>query len=157
MTTTAEIADAVVVALSSVPGPIPVQAGRSWLPLADLTEMEALRVTVVPAGRTIAPAARDLLVHDHRIEIAVQKRVPSDAAADLDPLEALVEGLALHLAHTPLVVSGQPVSGLSWVGSEHAPLVAHEHLNELRQFTSLLVVTYRSWVPRGANAQGGTP
>ena len=143
MATTAEIADAVVVALASVPGPIPVQAGRSWLPLADLSEMEVLRVTVVPAGRTIAPAARDLLAHDHRIEIAVQKRLPSDAAADLDPLEALVERLALHLAHTPLAISG-----LSWVGSEHAPLVAHEHLNELRQFTSLLVVTYRSWEPR---------
>jgi hypothetical protein len=143
MATTAEIADAVVAVLASVPGPIPVQAGRSWLPLADLAEMEVLRVTVVPAGRTIAPAARDLLAHDHRIEIAVQKRLPSDAAADLDPLEALVERLALHLAHTPLAISG-----LSWVGSEHAPLVAHEHLNELRQFTSLLVVTYRSWEPR---------
>jgi len=143
MATTAEIADAVVTALASVPGPIPVQAGRSWLPLADLTEMEALRVTVVPAGRTIAPAARDLLVHDHRIEIAVQQRLTSDAATDLDPLEALVERLALHLAHTPLVITG-----LSWVGAEHAPLVAHEHLNELRQFTSLLVVTYRSWETR---------
>jgi hypothetical protein len=143
MTTTAEIADAVVAVLASVPGPIPVQAGRSWLPLADLTEMEALRVTVVPAGRTIAPAARELLSHDHRIEIAVQKRLPSDAAADLDPLEALVERLALHLARTPLAVAG-----LAWVGSEHAPLVAHEHLNELRQFTSLLVVTYRSWETR---------
>ncbi|MBA3709598.1 MAG: hypothetical protein H0W83_12360 [Planctomycetes bacterium] len=143
MATTAEIADAVVAVLATVPGPIPVQAGRSWLPLADLTEMEALRVTVVPAGRTIAPAARDLLAHDHRIEIAVQKRLPSDTAADLDPLEALVERLALHLAHTPL-----GISGLAWVGSEHAPLVAHEHLNELRQFTSLLVVTYRSWETR---------
>lgn len=143
MPTTAEIADAVVALLGTAPGPIPVQAGRAWLPLADLTEMDRLRVTVVPAGRTIAPAARDLLVHDHRIEIAVQQRIADEAAVALDPLEALVERLALHLARTPL-----SLVGVAWVGAEHAPLVAQDHLNELRQFTSVLVVTYRSWETR---------
>lgn len=143
MPTTAEIADAVVATLGTVPGPIPVQAGRAWLPLADLTEMDLLRVTVVPAGRTIAPAARDLLIHDHRIEIAVQQRITNEAATSLDPLEALVERLALHLARTPLALVG-----VAWAGAEHAPLVAHDHLNELRQFTSVLVVTYRSWETR---------
>jgi hypothetical protein len=143
MPTSADIADAVVTALGTLPGPIPVQAGRSWLPLADLTEMDLLRVTVVPAGRTIAPAARGLLVHDHRIEIAVQRRVSSEDAASLDPLEALVERIALHLARTPLATAE-----VAWAGAEHAPLVAHDHLNELRQFTSVLVVTYRSWETR---------
>lgn len=146
MATTAEIADAVVAVLGAVPGPIPVQAGRAWLPLADLAEMEDLKVTVVPAGRTLAPAARDLLVHDHRVEVAVQRRLPSDQTTDLDPLEALVERLAAHLARTPL--AGAAEVGVSWLGCEHAPLVSHEHLNELRQFTSVLVVTYRSWETR---------
>ena len=140
MTTAPEIADAVVATLATVPGSIPVSAGRAWLPLAELGELEQLRVTVVAVGRTVAVAARNLLMHDHRIEVAVQQRLPSDDVTDLDPLEALVERIAHHLATTKLAVDG-----VVWVGCEHAPLVAHEHLNELRQFTSVLVVTYRSW------------
>ena len=141
MPTTADIAAAVVADLSAAVFSRPVTAVRAYLPRFDLGEMEDLHVTVVADGRVVQPASRDLLQVEHRIEVAVQQRLPGDDPAACDPLLALVGEIADHLTGHHLAAVPDAV----WVRTEHEPLVDPSHLNELRQFTSLIAVTYRTW------------
>ena len=60
--------------------------------------------------------------------------------AAVDPLLELVEAIAARLSH---VLPAVPEA--TWVKTEHTVLAAHEHLHELRQFTSVVAVTYRTW------------
>ncbi|MBA2481233.1 MAG: hypothetical protein H0V44_11270 [Planctomycetes bacterium] len=143
MTTTAEIADAVAAELRSgafTPALAPV---RAWMPLYDLGDMVDLHVTVVAAGRVVAPACRGAVQLDHRIEVAVQQKVAVEDPAAVDPVLALVERIAAHLTHQPLASLPQA----QWTKTEHAPYVAPEHLHELRQVTSIIAITYRTWEP----------
>jgi hypothetical protein len=141
MTASAQIAEALVADLNATVFSRPFTARRAYLPLADLADLAEIHVTVVVAGRTTEPISRSLLQVDHRLEVAVQQRLSGDGVSDGDPLLALVEEIADHLAGHRL--AGAPEA--AWVKTEHGPLVDPGHLNELRQFTSLLSITYRTW------------
>lgn len=141
MTASAQIAEALVADLNATAFSRAFTARRAYLPLVELAEMAELHVTVVVAGRTSEPISRSLLQVDHRLEVAVQQRLSGEGLADGDPLLALVEEIADHLAGHRL--AGAPDA--AWVKTEHGPLVDPGHLNELRQFTSLLTLTYRTW------------
>lgn len=141
MATTAEIAQAVVESLNATAFSRPFTAERAYLPIFDLGEMATLHVTVVAAGRSLKPVCRAHLEVEHRIEIAVQQKLAGEGLSDCDPLLDLVGEIADHFTGQRL--AGAPEA--AWVKTEHAPLVAPEHLNELRQFTSVLTVTYRTW------------
>jgi hypothetical protein len=145
MPTTPEIAQAVADSLNAASFSQPVTAERAWLPVYDLGEMDQLRVTVVPTTRTLATVSRAAIQAEHRIEVAVQRRVdPGDLPA-VDALVALCGEIAEHL--TGAVLPALPE--LRWAKTEHTLLAAPEHLNELRQFTGLIAVTYRSWEDLG--------
>jgi len=137
----ARIAQAVADDLGAHAFPRAFTAVRAYLPHHELGEFDTCRVTVLVAGRTLEPAARGWLQLDHRIDVAVQERLASDESAAIDPLLELVEAIADHLANHLLVAAPEA----RWVKSEHAPLIAAEHLNEFRQFTSVLTLTYRTW------------
>jgi len=141
MTASAAIAEALVADLNATAFSRPFIARRAYLPIADLAELADIHVTVVVAGRTTEPISRSLVQVDHRLEVAVQQRLSGDGLSDGDPLLALVEEIADHVAGHRLV--GTPDA--AWVKTEHGPLIDPGHLNELRQFTSLLSITYRTW------------
>jgi hypothetical protein len=141
VTTTADVAAAVVADLTATAFSQAFTAERAYLPIIDLGAMMALHVTVVAAGRTVQPASRTSLQVEHRIEIAVQQKLASEDPTACDPLLGLVGEIADHLSGHHL--AGAPDA--AWVRTEHAPLVDPGHLNELRQFTSLITVTYRTW------------
>jgi hypothetical protein len=146
MTTTADIAAALMEDLNATVFSRPFTASRAYLPIFQLGEMEDLHVTVVAAGRTVAPANRTLLQVEHRLDIAVQQRLAGGADENhCDPLLALVEEIADHLCGHTLAGA----AGTTWVKTEHAPLIAAEHLHEWRQFTSIITVTYRTWEEGG--------
>ena len=140
MATTAEIAQAVVESLNATAFSRPFTAERAYLPIFDLGDMATLHVTVVAAGRSLKPVCRAHLEVEHRIEIAVQQKVAVEDPAACDPLLALVGEIAEALPALPMP------EGV-WVRTEHAPLVDPNHLNELRQFTSLITATWRTWEP----------
>lgn len=135
------VAEALVSDLRELGFPSSVVLQRAYLPLTELGELEALHVTVLIAGRTTSLAGRARIQIDHRLELAVQQRLGSDDPAAIDRLLDLVEDLTRTLSARRLAAAPDAV----WVQAEHAPLVATEHLHELRQFTSLLTLTYRSW------------
>lgn len=145
MAVVTDIADAVVTSLNSPGEPgfsQPFTAERLYQPTFELADMETLQVSVVPRTVTITSASRNASFHDCAVDIGVQKKVNPENRVELDGLLNLVEELADHLRHKRL--DAYPEAG--WLSIEHEPLFAPEHLDQLRQFTSVLTVTYR--VPR---------
>jgi hypothetical protein len=133
------IADAVVAELNAsglLPG---VTAQRAYRPTFVLEEMKDLHVTVVPRGVEMSGVSRSMVQSDVQIDIGVQKKPMELVQAELDGLMALVEQIADHLRGRRL--TGAPDA--SWVKTENNPIFAAEHLEQLRQFTSVLTVTYR--------------
>ena len=134
-----DIADAVVQELNAGTFSMPLEAKRHYRPIFDLAEMQDLHVTVVPKGLAIERLDRSRNQHDVAIDIAVQKKCQTADNAELDPLMALVEEIAdffrlRRLESCPAAV---------WIRTENMPIYAPEHLDELRQFTSVLTLTFR--------------
>lgn len=141
MSITVDIADAVVATLSAATFSQPVTAERAYLPRYDLADMQDLRVTVVPKEMTTTTASRGAASRDVTLDVAVQKKLgdPASAQAEQDVLMGLSEEIAEHLRTVAL--AGQP--GAKWVRTEHTAIYATEHLEQMRQFTSVVTLTYR--------------
>lgn len=143
MSTIIEISDAVVAKLNAGPFSIPFQAERHYKPTFDLVEMKDLRVTVVPRGVELSGASRSTAQTDVQIDIGIQRKLPADAAndaAEIDALMRLVEEIADFFRTHRL--SACP--NVSWVRTENRPIYSPEHIEQLRQFTSVLTLTFRA-------------
>lgn len=138
MSLTTDIADALVASLNGGAFTQSFTAQRHYCPTFDLAEMDTLHVSVVPKSMAIQTAARDGSFHDLAVDIGVQKKVNEDPA-DIDALVNLMDEIIEHLKLRRL--PGMPQA--AWLSIEHDPIVAREHLEQLRQFTSVLTVTYR--------------
>jgi hypothetical protein len=134
-----QVADAVVAALNAATFSQPVSAERSYLPQFELPEMEDLHVTVVPKTVEITGATRGTGTYDYKIDVAVQKRFQSGDIAELDPLLRLVEEIADHFRFKRL--EGYPSA--AWTKTEHPAIYAPEHMENFRQFTSVVTLTFR--------------
>ncbi|MEZ6193750.1 MAG: hypothetical protein R3C45_21110 [Phycisphaerales bacterium] len=139
------IADAVVAELNTAPPGTfdpAFTAVRRVLPVFDLTEMADLHVSVVPRAVDIAGATRTASQYDVQIDIGIQQKLASDGG-DLDQqvpvLCELVDQIAAYLTRRVL----QTMPNAIWVRLANDPIYAPEHLSQLRQFTSVLTLTYR--------------
>jgi hypothetical protein len=142
MAVIADIADAIVTELNSPGAPGFSQAftaARAYLPRYDLAEMADLHVTVVPKGVEIDVSSRSLAQHDYSIDIAVQQRISGDDQEGLDGLMGLVEEVADFFRQRRLTQFPQAI----WVKTANVPIYAPDHLDQLRQFTSVLTLTFR--------------
>ena len=118
---------------------MPFTAVRYYQPSFDLKEMKTLRVSVVPKGVEVAQEARGKGTFNYKVDIGVQKKLEAETLAEIDPLMQLVEEIAelfrgKRLSSFPAAI---------WVKTEHAPVFAPDHLQELRQFTSVMTLTFR--------------
>lgn len=134
------IADAVVAQLNATAFSRPVAAERHYLPRFELAEMTELRVSVVPRSVTSKGLDRNRDSFDHRVDIAVQQKI-EPTPGNLDALMVLVEEIADHFRSEPL--AGYPQARCTEV--ENVPVYAAEHLDEFRQFTSVVTLTFRVW------------
>ena len=139
MSVITDLADAVTVSLNAAPGGFSEEftAERLHQPSFDLAELAELHVSVVPKAQTITNATRQHSFFDCAIDIGVQKKVADDA--EVDALLDLVQEIADHLRLTRL----DDYPSAAWLSIEHEPVVASEHLDQNRQLTSILTVTYR--------------
>lgn len=133
------VADAVVAEINAATLSMPVTAARAYQPVFDLAEMKDLHVTVVPKGLEQELGSRAGTPREIKVDVAVQKKLQTADAAEIDPLVQLVEEIAVifrlkRLPHMPLAI---------WVKTENVPIYSQEHLSELRQFTSVLTFTFR--------------
>lgn len=137
-----EAADALVSELNAVPAGNFSQAfvaARHYRPLFDLEDLNTLHVSVVPKGMEITSVGRNANQHDVSIDIAVQQVVDPSDHAQLDALMDLVEEIADFFRLRRL--SAMPAA--IWIGTQNAPVYAPEHLEQMRVFTSVLMLTYR--------------
>jgi hypothetical protein len=139
MATITDIADAVVAELNSQTFSQPFTAVRYYRPVFDLGEMQTLHVSVVPKGVVIERADRSRNQEDYAIDVAVQKKFQSGDNAELDALMTLVQEIADFFRMRRLASYPDAI----WVRTDNVPVYAPEHLEEFRQFTSVLTLTFR--------------
>lgn len=139
MSIVVQIADAVVAELNAGTFAEPFTAQRLFSPVFDLQDMQTLHVSVVPRSVTSQPASRSSGFYDYAIDIGVQKKLNSEDPAEVEDRLSLVEAIGEYLRNRKL--TSMPEA--SWVKTENAPVYVPEHLDQLRQFTSVLTVTYR--------------
>ena len=113
---------------------------RYYQPKFDLKEMDELHVSVVPRSITEKRLSRSLTAFDCAVDIGVQQRNDMSQLA-LDGLSNLVAEIAGLLRNN--LLSGFSEARLIELSRE--PVFAPEHLDELRQFTSVVRAIYRVW------------
>ena len=133
------VADAIVTELNATTLSQPFTAARGYLPTFDLAEMNELKVTVVPKEDDDKLDTRSQSSHDYAIDIGVQKKPPAIENTDLDPLMLLVQEIADHF------LFGQQAAGATLIAPTVRILYLQEHLQKLRQFTSVITLTFRGW------------
>jgi len=139
MSVITDIAEAVKEDLNAGSFSQPFTAERHYQPLFELKDMKTLKVSVVPNGITVNPLGRGQNQYDVKIDVAVMKKFSKDDAAELDPLMLLVEEIADHFRLKRLA----GYAGAMWIRTENVPVYAQEHMEQLRQFTSVLTFTFR--------------
>lgn len=138
----AELADALTTALN-VEFSGSFTASRSWQPVYDLEQLNALRVSVVPRSRASTRVARNRDQHDHTIDVTFQRSVgESTLESEVDSLAELVQQVADYLARQHLTVSGQKHPPISITVD---PVCAVEDLDGMRLFGSVVTCVYREW------------
>jgi len=133
------LADAIVTELNGHTFSLPFTSERGYLPTFDLQEMDELKVTVVPKEDDGKLDTRTASTHDYAIDIGVQKKPPAIDNTDLDPLMLLVQEIADHF------LFGKQAAGATLISPTVRVLYLQEHLQKLRQFTSVVALTFRGW------------
>lgn len=148
MSTITAVADAVASSLNAASDSFsqPVAAVRHYQPSFDLAELETLRVSVVPKSVEITNATRHHAFLDCTVDIGIQKKLAPGSESqspdeEIDGLLALGEEIADHLRAKRL--ADFPGTEAVWLTMAHEPIVEPDHLDQHRQLTSVLSVTYR--------------
>ncbi len=133
-----DIAEAVKDELNAAEFSQAFEAVRLYQPLFELPEMKTLHVTVVPHGVEMQASGRSMVQHDYGIDVAVQKKFEKDEPAELDPLMTLVE-------ETIDFFRLRRLDGLNavCVRATNEPVYSQEHMEQFRQFTSVVTLTFR--------------
>lgn len=134
-----ELAEAVKDRLNATDFGEPMEAQRLYVPRYELEDMDTLRVSVVPAGSLSELSSRNSTTDEYTIDIGVQKRFKTEDSIDLDPLVALTQAIADSFRFKKL--DGMPSA--TWIKGEITPAYIPQHIEQYRQFTSVVRLTYR--------------
>ena len=138
MTTVLQIADSVTAQLNVASLSKSFTAERLYVPNFELEDMKELRVSVVPRDVELGPLDREQNRVHARIDVAVQKKFSTGNNSEIDPLVAFVEEVADLFRLKRL----DSFHAARCVKVEHSVLYSTEHWEQLRQFTSLLTLTF---------------
>lgn len=141
MPTIAEIADAVKDSLNQATFSPAFTAVRLYVPSFELTDMDTLHVSVVPRAARTTQLDRSRMTREVDVDVAVQQRFASDALTTIDPLLELAEEIAAYFAQPTQRQLGALAA--VWLRTAHDPIYVPEHLDELRQLTSVVTLTFR--------------
>jgi hypothetical protein len=138
MTTVLQVADSVTAQLNAAEFDFEFVAERMYVPNFDLEDMKELRVSVVPRDVELMPHDRAHNKYHCRIDVAVQKKFSKGTNEEIDPLVDFVEKIADEFRLKRLT----SFQAARCVKAEHSVLYSSEHWEQLRQFTSLLTLTF---------------
>ena len=114
-------------------------AERHYQPVFELKDMKNLHVTVVPKDVELQLATRNTSQHDCRVDVAIQKKLEGTDLSEIDELMGLVEEIITFLSRRKLT----SVPNALWIKTVNEPIYAAEHMEQFRQFTSIVTLTYR--------------
>jgi hypothetical protein len=114
-------------------------AVQAYQPQYDLGDMKNLHVTAVSKGVTVQPFGRGACQYDYAVDVAVQQKLVATDPATIAPLISLTNQIAeffrlRRLTNYPAAI---------WAKTEYPHLYSQEHLEQLRQFTGVLTLTFR--------------
>ncbi|MEQ8785131.1 MAG: hypothetical protein RIC55_02495 [Pirellulaceae bacterium] len=133
------LADAIVIELNGHAFSQQLTAKRGYLPTYELPDLNNLKVSVVPKEDEGKLDTRSSSSHEYAIDIGVQKKPPALTNNELDPLMLLTQEIADHF------LFGQRPGGATLISPSVRILYLQEHLQKLRQFTSVITLTFRAW------------
>lgn len=145
MSVVIDIANAVVALINGGMYVQPVTAKRLYQPVLELPEADALTVSIVPKAQTVNPGTRTDDFIEVAVDVAVQKKVTFDLSDQtaLDELMLLVEQIIDRLRHKHLEIGTLTPKRALFVSIVNEPVFAPDHLEQLRQFTSVIMVRYQ--------------
>lgn len=138
MTTILQIADSVTAQLNATHFDHEFVAERLYVPNFDLEDMKELRVSVVPRDVEILPYDRSQNRYHCRVDIAVQKKFSQGTNQEIDALVDLAEKIADEFRLKRLL----SFQASRCIKVEQTVLYSTEHWEQLRQFTSLMTLTF---------------
>ncbi len=133
------LADAIVTDLNGHSFSLAFTAERGYLPTFELPELGTLQVTVVPKEDDGKLDTRASSSHEYAIDVGIQKKPPSTDNGELDPLMLLTQEVA------DFFLFGKQPGGATLVAPSVRILYLQDHLHKLRQFTSVVTLTFRGW------------
>jgi len=133
------IAEAVVTRLNAGDYSQEFTAERKYVPKYDLKDVKTLQVAVVPRSQAIARASRTEDYFDCAAHVGVMKKVDPDDLDEVDALCLLVQEILDELRGKPIT---DPIQA-AWLSIANEPAWDPEHMDQLRQFTSVITVNYR--------------
>jgi hypothetical protein len=139
-----DLSDAVTGALEAETWSMEIEVERSYQPileLENLANLEKVKVDVVPRGQVTTRLSRSQWDRVYQVAVLVRSKPAGMANADLDDLMELVEEISefFRATYRPLTTMQE----FACVSVEHDPCFLPDHLDELRQFTSLVVLNFR--------------
>ena len=90
-------------------------------PHFDLTDLDDIQVTVVPAEVDCRPACRTGETGDYSIDVGVQKKVNKAVIAEADAIVKLADDVRKFLRFK------HPIAAATWVGTHHIAVGIPEH------------------------------
>jgi hypothetical protein len=131
------VADAVVDALADAEFSMEIAPAREFLPRYKLTDLGTVHVPVVPRGAEYTPQSRGGVAREYRIEVGILRKLDSADAEEVAEMLALVDEIAMYFAQDRLL------TGYQWVKTEQPELYSAEHLEQMKQFTTVLAFYFR--------------
>ena len=129
------VSDAVTAALNAESFSLAFTAERVLVPVLKLKDTDTLHVLVAPRARPISRFTRGSDWSDVEIDVGILQR-PSDITnTNTNPLLALVEEIANFLTNRDMDIG-------TWRITLNDPIDVPDHLQNLRQFTSVVRITY---------------
>jgi hypothetical protein len=132
------VADSVVQRLNAGPFSQAFTAQRLYLPQFELPEMATLHVSVVPKEEVTQFLSRGQLMRTCTVEVGVQKKLEQIGNEQIDALVMLVNEIADAFNRLKL-----DAPNALCTATKPNPIYAPEHLDQLRQFTSVITLKFK--------------
>ncbi|MDR1491460.1 MAG: hypothetical protein LBT05_01870 [Planctomycetaceae bacterium] len=138
MSIATDVTNAIVAQLKQQTFSQPFEPVMFVLPSFEPSELQTLRVSIVPRTLEIEPITRNSSKYTVGVDVGIQRRINETPEETVASLGSLVDEIAEYLRATPL----KQFPAAQWNNASIDPLYVPEHLQQKRIFTSILNVKY---------------
>lgn len=119
-----------------------ITAERAYVPVVELKDISAqVKVLVVPNTKVSQSQTRDRSIYEFKVWVSVMQKLGTGSHYTFD--KAALDALMQKVQDIETRLERRKLGDYSWIGTANEPIYDPEHLEQHRQFTSLLSVTYK--------------